>query len=58
MYKWTLFDGNPRVQLHPVECHARNLVPLAEKAYAEGVFVDIATCVPNYLKAPNITSAS
>lgn len=38
-----------------VQCRAGNLLPLAEKAWQEGAFADLAYYEPNYLKPPNVT---
>src|SRR5690606_394860 len=54
--KWREFASGPHVTLLPVSCDARLLVPLALTAYEQGDFADIHTCVPVYVKAPNITT--
>jgi tRNA threonylcarbamoyladenosine biosynthesis protein TsaB len=40
---------------YPSHAKAIHMVPLAEKAYQEKQFLDIAYAAPFYLKAPNIT---
>jgi tRNA threonylcarbamoyladenosine biosynthesis protein TsaB len=40
-----------------IRCSAQYLVPLAEEAYANNSFADLAYFSPNYLKAPNITQS-
>ena len=39
-----------------VQCAARHLGPLAERAFAQQNFADLAYFSPNYLKPPNITT--
>lgn len=56
--KWEVLRMPGEVELFAVECHATHLVSLALKAYSEGRFADVASSVPHYLKAPNITSGA
>lgn len=44
-----------KVSYSTVVCSAGHLAPLAEKAYNEGRFCDVAYYAPLYFKAPNIT---
>lgn len=53
--KWEMFSDLPEVAIIPVSSDARHLVPLAAEAFEDGRFADLRTCVPVYVKAPNIT---
>ena len=44
------------IEVKEITCDARNLVRLATKAFDNQDFADLASCVPGYLKAPNITT--
>lgn len=56
--KWQDFDGRRGFLVTPLECHARNLVHSATKAFRRGEFEDLSSCIPKYLKAPNITTSA
>ena len=45
-----------RAVLYPSEANAQDMVPLAELAFQEKAFLDIAYAEPFYLKPPNITT--
>ena len=58
-------DGSKKIQtlikdehavFYPSEALAQDMVPLAEQAYADKVFLDISYAEPFYLKPPNITT--
>jgi tRNA threonylcarbamoyladenosine biosynthesis protein TsaB len=53
--KWALFGDLPDVEIRNLSCDARNLVSSAVQAFDNQLFGDVSTCVPAYLKAPNIT---
>lgn len=46
----------PGVSFSDVRCSSRHLIPLAEMAFANGHFADMAYHAPFYLKPPNITT--
>jgi len=48
---------NPLISFEEVLCSSAHLVPLAQKAFDEKRFSDIAYFAPLYLKPPNITKA-
>lgn len=45
-----IYDGSNGVWLGCSEPHARDMIALSEKFFREGLFADLAYCVPNYLK--------
>ena len=54
--KWGDLAAGIGVQIVPVECHALNLVPVAADAFHRKEFADLSSCIPAYLKPPNITT--
>lgn len=54
--KWQDFAAGHGFVLVPLECHARNLVRSGNERFLSGEFADLSSCIPKYLKAPNITT--
>ncbi len=52
-----IIPDNSHVILDGVVCSAAHMAPLAEKAFRENKFEDVAYAVPQYLKSPYITKA-
>lgn len=48
--------NSPKIQYNPVKNSSRHLVPLAQKAFINKTFADLAYYEPLYLKPPNITT--